>query len=65
MAHYKVLKPREATKIARRKGWHVFSKRRTGEIVFVDRAGKRYVAQAHGRTNKVPLKLVKALHDDN
>lgn len=57
----KVLKPREAMKIARSLGWAVAPKRRTGEILYVSPQGVRYTSMAPGRTNRVPAVLAKAL----
>lgn len=58
---FKSLSPREATGVARQLGWTVSSKRRTGELRFVDPDGRRYVTQAPGRSSQVPLVLAKAL----
>ena len=57
----KVLKPREAIKIARGLGWHVGTVRRTGELLFISPGGERFRCQGTGRTNMVNAKLASAL----
>lgn len=59
-----VLDPRKAMKTARKRGWTVEAKRRSGDIVYFDPVtGNKYTSKAPGRADRVPLRLAKALHD--
>lgn len=59
----KILKftPGEATRAARKLGWTVEPKRRTGDLVFTSPSGERYSSRAAGRADRVPLVLAKAI----
>jgi len=61
MSKTKVLKPREAMKMASNLGWDVQPVRKTGEIRYKSPCGKWFISMAPGRTNKVSVKLSAAL----
>ena len=61
MSGVHVLSVREAVKIARKKGWKVEAKRRSGAMVFTAPNGQKFTAAAPGRRDRVPMVLAKAL----
>jgi hypothetical protein len=61
MSKTKVLKPREAMKLAKSLGWDVQPVRMSGEIRYKSPDGLWYISQAPGRKNSVCAKLAKAI----
>jgi hypothetical protein len=55
--------PREAMSAARRLGWHVEPKKKTGAITYRTPGGQVFTSAAPGRADRVPLLLAKALDD--
>jgi hypothetical protein len=55
--------PREAMSAARRLGWHVEPKKKTGAISYRTPNGQTYTSAAPGRADRVPLLLAKALDE--
>lgn len=57
----RVFSPREAIKLAKKLGWDVEPKRKSGDYIFLTPDGGRYTCRAPGRADRVPLDLAKAL----
>jgi hypothetical protein len=55
--------PREAMSTAKRLGWTVEPKRKSGAISFRTPSGETYTCAAPGRADRVPLMLAKALDE--
>lgn len=55
--------PREAMSAAKKLGWEVEPKRRSGAISFRAPSGETYTCAAPGRADRVPLLLAKALEE--
>lgn len=56
------LSPSEAIRLARKLGWTVKPKRRSGDYTFTTPSGERYTSRAPGRADRVPFVLAKALY---
>lgn len=52
---------RTPKRLARRLGWTVEPKRRSGNLLYQSPDGERYTSRAPGRADRVPLRLAKAL----
>lgn len=63
MSSVRKFTPREATSAARRLGWTVEPKRKSGDLVFRSPEGERFSSRAAGRADRVPLSLARALSD--
>lgn len=53
--------PREAMQAARKLGWEVEAKRKSGALTFRAPDGETYTCSAPGRADRVPMRLAKAL----
>lgn len=58
-----VYSPREAMALATRLGWTVKHREGSGAIKFKTKVGNTFTCAAPGRTDRVPLRLARALYE--